>query len=352
MRGTATPLSIALSAFDIATLIAVIGTLACRLVVAPQASDAPLARGLQRMQADALALLALASLGILLSRTLEMNGGVWTTLLPDVRIALAVTHFGHIWRWRVPALAVLWLGWAWHRRHPGPAPAADWIMLLAVAAVALTRSETGHPADHGDFTLAVWIDWLHLLAAATWVGSLFGMTRVVFPWLLRPAAPAIHAGAEVFQRLSTLSGAALGVLLACGIYNAFQQLGPVSSLWLSRYGITLDVKLALVLAMILIGAHNRYVKLPTLLHRAGRQPHPSSMRAAFRFIARARPARDDRAIIRTCARAVLLESVLGLAVIGATATLIHAMPPADMPAMPMQGGTHAAAAIVAMHAPD
>ncbi|HEX5960904.1 MAG TPA: CopD family protein [Rhodanobacteraceae bacterium] len=289
--------------------------LACRLAVLPRRPGDPLAARPQQVLGGTLALLTLASFGVLLSRTLELNGGAWATLWPDMRLALAVTHFGHVWWWRIPALAMLWLGWGWQTRHHD-ARWNGWAMLLAVAAIALTRSETGHPADHGDFTLAVWVDWLHILAAGTWVGSLFGMSLVVFPRLLRTGNAAVKPALGIFQRLSTLSGAALAVLVACGLYNAVTQLDGFAGLWTTRYGAILDIKLALVLGMTAIGAHNRYVKLPHLRTAASR----------------AAAAGDSQPrIIRSCARAVLAESLLGIAVIGATATLLHAMPPADAP---------------------
>lgn len=307
--------------------------LACRLTVLPRTASDTLSQGLHSTLGGALALLSLASFGTLLSRTLELNGGAWGTLLPDMRLALAVTHFGHCFLWRPAALVLLWLAWVWNRKQPRHALAADWLMLLAATVIALTRSETGHPADHGDFTLAVWLDWLHMLAAATWVGSLFGMTLVVFPRLLRVREQPPVQAAAMFQRLSTLSGAALAALLACGIGNAIQQLGSVSALWTTRYGIVLDIKLTIVLAMIAIGAHNRYVKLPRLLALAGSPPRPSWVSCALPNhmpVTQARPVTD---MLRNCARAVLLESLLGLAVIGATATLIHAMPPVDRGSM-------------------
>lgn len=312
--------------------------LACRIAVLPPDSAGPAPQRLHTVVGGALALLTLASFGILVSRTLELNGGVWTTLWRDLRLALTVTHFGHVWWWRVPALAVAWAAWARGPRHRGAGP--GWIMLVAIAAIALTRSETGHPADHGDFTLPVWIDWLHILAAATWVGSLFGMTLAVFPRMARQGEHALVRTAAMFQRLSTLSGAALAVLLACGIFNAFQQLGRLDALWTTRYGVNLDVKLALVLVMIAIGAHNRYVKLPRLLGYAGLPAKPSLVSHWLRGYAPAAAYRDGAQVLRACARAVLAESLLGIAVIGATATLIHSMPPADMP--PAHAG-HAAA---------
>lgn len=198
-------------------------------------------------------------------------------------------------------------------------------MALALAAIVITRSNTGHPADDGDFTIAVWVDWLHALGAGAWVGSLFGMTLVVFPRLLQRGPEAIEPAADIFQRLSTLCGVALAVLLAAGIYSAIGQLGTFAALWTSRYGLTLDVKIALVLVMIAIGAHNRYVKLPHLLSAAAPDdPYPpagTSIRV---------PASPTNMPVRSCACSVLAESLLGLAVIGAAAYLIHSMPPSDM----------------------
>lgn len=305
-----------------------VGALACLVAVVPRDTAEALARNLHAMLGFALALLTLSSFGIVLSRTLELNGGTWGTLWRDMRLALTVTHFGHVWWWRVPALAFLWLGWWVRMRHTG-ARWTGWPMLLAVAVIALTRSETGHPADHGDFTPAIWIDWLHLLAAGAWVGSLFGMALAVFPRLLRADEKPPRQAARIFQRLSTLSGAALAVLVACGIYSAVQQLGGVSGLWTTRYGLNLDVKLALVLAMILIGAHNRYVKLPRLLACAGLPGRPSMLARWLQRRNAGAPRPAATGALRACARAVLVESLLGLAVIGATGALLHAMPPAD-----------------------
>lgn len=286
--------------------------------VIPRNADALLPLRLHRVLGAALALLTLASFGVLVSRTLELDGGGWNTLFADMRLALAVTHYGRVWWWRVPALVVAWAVWVLSLRKR--APRIVWIMLPALALIALTRSNTGHPADHGDFTLAVWIDWLHLLAGGTWVGSLFGMSMAVFPALLRHARDDVMA-VRIFQRLSTLCGVALAVLVACGVFSAVSQLGAIEALWTTRYGAILDVKLAIVAVMILIGAHNRYIKLPRLRAAAGAGGHTG-----------------NPAVLRACTRAVLLESLLGVAVIGATATLLHAMPPADarMPqAMPM-----------------
>ncbi|MGH8306872.1 MAG: hypothetical protein ACRER0_01215, partial [Gammaproteobacteria bacterium] len=165
------PLNIAFTAFDVLMVVATVGLLACRLAVLPKHPDfRVLETAVWRLLGLGVALLTLSSLGILVSRTLELDGGSWAQLFAALPLALKVTHYGHIWLFRIPALVLLWFGWAWSARHRDHTWAA-WLMLIGVAAIALTRSETGHPADHGDFTFAVWVDWLHLLSGSLWVGS-------------------------------------------------------------------------------------------------------------------------------------------------------------------------------------
>lgn len=92
--------------------------LACSVAVLPGDAERVLVRAITRLLGVAVALATLAAFGILLSRTLELSGGTWPKLFSDTWLALTVTHFGYVWLWRIPALAVLWLAWAWSRRHP------------------------------------------------------------------------------------------------------------------------------------------------------------------------------------------------------------------------------------------
>lgn len=328
------PINIALTAFDVCMLMAVIGLLACWLAVLPRDEGSPLGTSALRLLGVTLILLTLSSLGILVSRTLELNGGSVSQLLADIPLALKVTHYGHVWVWRIPALLLLWLAWGWCLRHRHHRWAA-WLMVIGAAGIALTRSETGHPADHGDFTLAVWVDWAHLMSAALWVGSLFGMSLAIFPELLRNGETDGERSALIFQRLSTLSGGALAVILATGIYTAIGELGSFPALWTSSYGVTLDVKLGIVILMIVFGAHNRYVKLPRLLRAAGK-PVPNSLlgRLWGGFAGTGHATSGIMASVRSCARAVLAESLLGVAVIGAASVLLHGMPPTEMRKLP------------------
>lgn len=328
------PINIAFTAFDVLSVVAVVGVLACWLAVLPRHPDFhALEIPVLRLLGVCIALLTLSSLLILLSRVLELDGNSWSELPAALPLALKDTQYGRFWPVRIPALALLWFGWAWCRRYRKHAWAA-WLAVIGIAAIAFTRSATGHAADHGALKFDVWVNWVHLLSGSVWVGSLFGMSLAIFPQLLRAGDAAQENAAVIFQRLSTLAGIALAVILASGIFTAFQELDRFSDLWTSSYGLTLDVKVFIVILMIVLGAHNRYVKLPQLLCAAGRPIAPSPLgKLLDGFFGNAQAASRDR-VVRACARVVLAESLLGVLVIAAASTLLHGMPPADMRQLP------------------
>ncbi len=322
------PLYIGFTALDVLSVVAVLGLLACWLGVLPQAPVARIDAAMSRLLGMAVVLLTLSSVGILLARTLEMEGSRWTGLLSALPIVLKVTHYGHVWVFRLPALALLWYGWrtiGQHQRRAWP----GWLMVAAAAAIALTRSETGHPADNGDFTLAVWIDWVHLLAGSAWVGSLFGMSLAVFPQLLAQLQKPPVLAAETFERLSRLAGFALGAVLLTGAYTAWHELGSWESLWDTQYGRILTVKLLLVAGMIALGARNRYGHLPNLQRLSGRSSRRLRHFGAASDAHRGRRPSEESAV-RACFRTVSVEGLLGLGVILAASTLLHSMPASEM----------------------
>ncbi|MHB8257918.1 MAG: copper resistance D family protein [Acidiferrobacterales bacterium] len=329
------PLYIGFTALDVLAVVGVLGLLACWFGVLPRAPAGQIDTAISRLLGMAIALLTISSVGILVARTLEMEGGRWAGLLPALPVVLKVTHYGHIWRFRVPELVVLWYGWfkmEQHHRRAWPV----WLMMAAAAAIALTRSETGHPADNGDFTLAVWVDWAHLLAGSVWVGSLFGMSLAVFPQLLARVQKPPLLAAEIFERLSRIAGFALGAVLLTGVYTAWHELGSWNELWNSQYGRILTVKLLFVAGMIALGARNRYGHLPCLQRLAGRAVRRSLLPRPFGATRDkdriTRPAEESA--IRSCFRTVRFEGLLGLAVIVTASALLHSMPVSNMPRTP------------------
>ena len=332
------PLYIALTATDVLAVVSAIGAWAVWIWVVPRDQDEWFQRPFWRWGGMGLLFLTLTSGLILVSRSLEMSRGPLSGLPTVIPVVLSVTRFGQIWIARIPILIGLWLlwgaGWLWRKR----ARLIGGIMLLGLSAIAFTRSETGHPADHGSFRLPVFVDWIHLVAAGLWIGSLFSIALFVFPTLRRRLKEGNRERpAVIFSRLSTLAGVGLGLILVTGIYTAWQQLGSWSAFVTSTYGEVLLVKLGLVLVLILIGAYNRYVRLPEIRRICGLPPRPGWDHFVLARVVRPRPATPSALPSREldrCHHSIVVESLVGLLVLVAASVLLHGMPPAAMAQVP------------------
>jgi copper transport protein len=136
------------------------------------------------------------------------------------------------------------------------------IVVLGVAAAAsmFMHAWNSHASAAPPVWFNVGVQWIHLLSVATWVGGLV--------WLLiglrgRPdeERPAIAS------RFSRMAGIALAVVAATGITRAIDEVGTPPDwgrLFDSSFGITLLVKVALFVALVVFGARNRYVNVPGL----------------------------------------------------------------------------------------
>lgn len=103
--------------------------------------------------------------------------------------------------------------------------------------------------------------WLHILAAAAWIGGMLFLVLVLVPVTRRPAfregaAALVEA---VGRRFRWVGWVALGLLIASGVvqvaYRGFVWADVWSGrLWQGPFGQTLGVKLLLVAAILLLSA--------------------------------------------------------------------------------------------------
>ena len=131
--------------------------------------------------------------------------------------------------WRLPAIV------AWPRK---------WLVPAGVVATAVTIAAAGHAADSGPFDLGV--DALHALTAGLWVGGLITLVA-----LRRSIEP------RTLHRFSTLAMASVLTLVVTGTLNSLRHLTAVEQLWLTRYGLTLVIKLTLVAGALTAAAVSR-----------------------------------------------------------------------------------------------
>jgi len=302
------------------SLASAIGGLALGLLFPPTAApDLDAARSrLRRWVMASLFVLLLATGAELLARTQAMSGASLAASVEAVPSVVLQTHLGQILAARLVALGVaLLLAFESTRFFRA-------FVLGVAVAVALSVSLTGHAADWGDATLSVGVDWAHAVAASAWVGGLFALALVAG----RRAAPwSRESLAVVVPRFSRLAGLSLLAVVITGSYNAWAQLGGLSRLWETTYGLVLIAKLLIVAVLLWLGAVNRYAHLSRLApSRAPRGPGARAFRLArLAAFGPRRFAPSAQAESRLIAY-VTIEALVGLGVFVCTAVLGEVTP--------------------------
>jgi copper transport protein len=156
-------------------------------------------------------------------------------------------------------------------------------------------SLSGHSAaDAGSSWLSQLADWLHLSAAALWVGGLVQLAFVIWP-----LEPSLRR--QAFLRFSRLATVLIVVLLAAGTYLSILRLPHLADLWTQGYGRVLLVKLGLVSLALAWGAAHHFLVRPRLERGAP--------------------------LFAGLPRSLAGESAVGMAILLAAAVLVDSKPP-------------------------
>ncbi len=108
------------------------------------------------------------------------------------------------------------------------------------------------------------LTWIHLIAAAIWVGgSLF--IGIVFSPLLKTMTNSLEERMQIMirvgRRFNKIAVPSLIILMATGLYNSHVLLSKPDLLVATSYGIFLIIKIILVVALIVIYAiHVRVIR--------------------------------------------------------------------------------------------
>ena len=185
--------------------------------------------------------------------------------------------------------AILFLAWLSDREW------LLWPAFLLALGFASGLSLSGHSAaDAGSSSLSELADWLHLSAAALWVGGLVQLAFVIWP-----LEPGLRRRA--FLRFSRLATVLIVVLLGAGTYLSILRLPHLADLWNERYGQVLLVKLGLVSLALAWGAAHHFLVRPKLERGAP--------------------------LFAGLPRSLMGESAVGMAILLAAAVLVDSKPP-------------------------
>jgi putative copper resistance protein D len=246
---------------DLTALTALIGAMWCRLLMVELSCQGTVCPAvffhrLRRLLMICMVAIVISSIANLAQRTVEMSGSGVAEMLPLLPTVIFKTHYGSMWLLRMGALTVAWAVWWVGQRHMDSRFIAA-LMLFAGAAIAFSRSASGHAADFGDLSPQQLADWIHIMIAASWGGALIALASII-PSSIRTDDSVLQQFiAVIADRFYAFFGPALAVLVLTGLYSAWFEIGSFQALVSTPYGGLFSAKLVLFLFLTL-----RYIAPP------------------------------------------------------------------------------------------
>jgi putative copper resistance protein D len=229
----------------------------------------------------------LSGLATLAYQVVLVSGRNGALLDPSVWLRLLMqSRFGTIWLIRQGLLLLLGALVLFREREES---AVDWTVwrlegwTLAALAVALMAWASHAVAVKTQDPATVLAEAVHLTAAGLWLGALLPLAL-----LLRAASREAGADARPYavlavRRFSAVALAAMLLIVATGLSNAWNEVGTVPALVGTRYGRLLLIKIALLAGVLGFAVVNRRRILPALSGDGATVGRPAMARLS-RFI--------------------------------------------------------------------
>ena len=259
--------------FSFVGLLVLIGATSFRMLVLPRSREIK-SEIRSRMERRAAVLGLVASVLVIASALVRigleseiMNAmpGMQTMSMTDMTMH---TRWGFALRLELGAAFVALISFAVAARGLRVAWAVASISAVVLAA---TPALAGHAAASPRFTpLVIASDFLHVLGASSWLGSLFAVMVVGVPLAFALDAverwPSVASLVNSFSPIALVSATVVGI---SGVIASWVHLERLSALWQTTYGQVLLVKLFLVAITLTIGAYNFRQVQPQLVNEAG-----------------------------------------------------------------------------------
>lgn len=124
-----------------------------------------------------------------------------------------------------------------------------WVWALVAAGLVVDVAARGHAMAGESRRLALLATVAHLIGMCGWLGGLVLIGLIILPRLGRSAP----AAARVIGPWSRFAFGSVVLVIISGEYLGWRQVQPVESLWTTRYGAVLLIKLGLVVLALLAG---------------------------------------------------------------------------------------------------
>ncbi len=233
-----------------------------------------------------------------------------------ILVVLSQTRFGFTWGMRIVLAAMLAALLLLREK----ARAQLWwgvLVTLLAAAYLGSLAFAGHGEEGLGFERHVHLaaDFLHLLAAGIWLGSLIPFAILLMYMRRLREQSWLAAACDAGVRFSSLGVLAVGILLVSGIVNTSFLIGGLQGLTDTMYGRWLLLKIGLFIAMVCLATINRQYLLPRLCRSTDHSAATHQGDTVQRLVLSA-----------------ILEIVLGVGILTIVGVLGISVPPIDMAA--------------------
>jgi copper transport protein len=208
-------------------------------------------------------MLFLANIGAIVGQALNVTGGDWVgAFSPQLLAGLASGgRFGTYWLLRelvIVVAIILSLSMLWRKQGP---PLVKRLLPLTnlflglVLFIAITMSGHAAAASSNVLVYSIVIDWLHLVAAALWVGGMMYIATIYLPALGKYSlVERTRSLLTVIPYFSPLAVAGVLLMAITGPFSATFRLSSWDQFLTTAYGRTLIVKILLVGGLLLTSA--------------------------------------------------------------------------------------------------
>jgi copper transport protein len=204
-----------------------------------------------------------ANVGVLVGQGLVISGGdIGPALSFSTLSGLASNgRFGTYWTMRaiVLVLAVLVAIMTLRIKRPSRliTDVIPWTNFVLGLALLIAMTLSGHAAATNNDILvyAILVDWLHLLAAALWIGGMLYITLIYLP-VLKELSIATRTKVLLtsLSHFSPLAFTGVVIMAISGPFNATVHMSSLDQLFTTAYGRTLDIKVLCVVALLITSA--------------------------------------------------------------------------------------------------
>jgi copper transport protein len=217
----------------------------------------------RRFSLPTLLTLLLANIGVLVGQAIGLAGGDWgQALSPTLLAELASSgRFGTFWLMReavillATAIAVFMLLKPSRPKLLSTLLPLVNLLLGTALFIAITMSSHAAAVSNNLLPFAIVADWLHLLAAALWVGGMFYIATIYLPVLKKQGATAAARSlTRLLPYFSVLAIAGVIIMSVTGPLSADFHLTSWSQFLNTAYGRALLAKIALVGGLVVTSA--------------------------------------------------------------------------------------------------